>query len=231
MDYSLTPQQMTEIQEWLNGRASAPAETLRAYFRLGEAIRSKLMADTAAATNKVHHLETRLERYRRQDEQDALEGNFESLGIDTITIAKAVLWKAYEKHLPVENKTRFRLLVFSVYCAWLGSQQQRVTLEHPQAQVSYGPVLATMLDEKKVRYNEIPANTEYKSVASMNPGLAATIENCVVKYCSCSLQALKEHFMGKGTPFSKSAAECAKTGKGTIEMSDKDIYLWKKTHA
>ena len=231
MDFKLDASQMQNIQNWLDGQGPVSSDDLQAYFRLGEAIRRKLLSDMQGAVSKARRLEERLERYRNKDEQEAIDGNFDCLGLDTIELAKAVLWSAAKQNLHIESKTRFRLLVYAAYCAWLGSERQRITIDHPIAQTAYGPVLPKMLDEKKVTFNMTPSNECYRRIAELEPGLARTIDNTINKYLSYSLQDVKEIFMGKDTPFRKVAGECERTGKATAEIPDRDIYLWKKSHA
>lgn len=231
MDWTIEPSQMQAIQTWLDGGTQPPKETLEAYFRLGEAIRRKLLQDTITATSRANRLNERLESYRQREKQEALEGNFDCLGIDTIDLAKAVLYVSARQGFKIENKTRFRLLVYAVYCAWLGGKEpQRVTIEHPVAQPAYGPCLQSMLDEKKITYLTVTDGKEYRNIAELNPGLAATIKNVVKKYMSYSLQDVKTVLMGKNTPFKKIADKCLKEGVSKMEIPDKDIYLWKREH-
>lgn len=231
MDFTLTEQQILRIQNWMDGKAPAPTEELGAYFRLGEAIRRKLMTDATTAAAKAARLEERVERYRQRDNQLAEQGVFDCLGLDSVELAKAVLWSAYRQRLFVENKMKLRLVVYGVYCAWLGSARQRATIEHPVAQCAYGPTLPKMLNESRVDYRMTPTDECYRKICELEAGLAKTIDNCVSKYLSHSVKELEGYFSGKDTPFAKASAQAKKEGKSMMEIPDGDIWLWKQTHS
>lgn len=231
MDFTLSETQISKIQNWMDGKAPAPTEELEAYFRLGEAIRRRLLHESTAAVSKAARLEQRLERYREKADADAEQGVFDCLGLDSVELAKAVLWSARKQSLYMDCKTRFRLTVYGVYCTWLGSARQRITIEHPIAQCAYGPTLPKMLDEARVDYRMTPTDECYRKICEMEPGLAKTIDNTVSKYLSYGLKDVENYFKGKDTPFAKAAALAAREGKTVAEIPDRDIWLWKKTHS
>ena len=230
MDFTLEKTQIQRIQDWLDGKTAAPREELLAFFRLSEAVKRKLLNDAITQEAKASRAQAKLDRIKDKQDGKILAGEFDCLGLDTITLAWAVLWSAFKQGLQVKNKTTFRLLVYAVYCTWLGSTRQRATVEKPAAQPVYGPVLLSMLNERKVSFTAKPTPKEYTEIQTLSPGLAKTIDNTVRKYLSLPLGDVKEYFMGEGSPYQKMEKECELQHKA-LPIPDSDIYLWKQSHA
>lgn len=167
-------------------------------------------------------LQRHLDRLSAREESAVETGEaFVELGLDSVELANALIALLKEKKTYQLTKDKVELIMFEIYASWLASKKERITVEHPQA-TPYGPRFWRAYS--KMDFNS--GDEAVKRLSDRNPGLAVMVRNAANKYYDYSLSDL-ERYLKKSEPYKK--ASPAPGGKWNTELSDTDIYRWKKS--
>lgn len=237
MDYSLNNEEMQAIQNWLDGETEADAQVIdlaSRLFRLSDAVRTRLVADSRKTASRYASARKKLERLENARESHRLQGDFEEYGYDSWQILKIIFYCADRNGLKLSSRRAIAIL-YLLYSSVLAKEGKRLTVEHPVANIN-GPQFwgaANALSKNGIRTQEYAQ--DYRILASANPGLAEHINNAVKLYGKyyeprdakddpvCSM-------LIKSAPYRKASRE-NNCGKWNGLIKDEEIYDWKKNTA
>lgn len=196
----------------------APSKLSALFF----AFQKRLSETNSELRRENARLHKRLSFLEARRENDAVEGNFGDLNLDSVDVARAVLalcsLKGYEMTWP-----KLMAMVFDTYAVWLVSHHQRLFLEAPKAQES-GPWFWRVA--KNVNTFRGWQNTDViDRLASVNPGVVAVIRNVVDKYGALSEKTVCDWL--RRSPVYRESHKDNNQGKWNKEMADSSIYAWK----
>ncbi len=224
MDYTLTQSALQEVQDFLDGKKSYTEAKLSvdATFRLADALRRRLCDELTKKSSSLTRAEHRLDRIDSRKEAEIKAGKFTELGFTALDVAKCILYAAGQ--MP---KDRLILIITAVYFTWLAEKNERVTFEHPVAWPK-GPMFIKVFQTIEKENLSTEAVTEgWKSLASKNPGLAATIRNTALKYKDVDLKNLRSFFTQPDSPWYTASVRNGGPSKWNTELNDLEIWSWK----
>lgn len=224
--YDMTSQELEDILKFVNEEdASFPdAETSTKFQNLFFAYQKKALGRLNEAEKKAERLEKRLQRFIQKEEEAAVNGSFECIDIDSMTIAKGLLYKLKTFNTYGLTKYKVIYIMYLMYASWLASHRQRLFIEHPVA-TEWGPHLWRVA--KNLDIQKDGTADDWKALAKESPAVAAFTEESAKKRCLLSSDELQRHL--KQTAPYKNALPGRNAGKWNKEISDADIYTWKKS--
>lgn len=224
-----TTQQLEQLIRFAeDDRLPLDMESLHALNSLYQAVQAGLAKRMEGLTKRNAMLQERLERNRERKEQILVEEGFPEThpGLDSVDVATGLLYQLQQLQTYKLNKNKVILILYEMYCTWLAEKKERLFSEHPVA-TEYGPQFWRVYK----RTNTI-VQVEYKDwkkLCELNSGVAAFCRNAAEKYYDYNNTTLEEKFK-KSMPY-KNATKDKNDGKWNKEISDNDIYNWKKPNA
>lgn len=231
MDYRISNEDLDIIQRWMDGERDGDAgnitEPAKRLFRLSDALRNALLADRQALHQQNTRLSRRAARLTERQENAALAGEFHDEGLDSADILRVILLKAGQNSMRITIERAVHIL-YLIYASRLVSEHTRITIEHPVANVR-GPQFWRAFHAVRGKFEYAAAKEASERIAKEDPGLLVHIDNAVKKYGTypCSENDTIERFLKGSEPYKK-AHKDLNGGKWNKEISDADIYAWRK---
>lgn len=223
--YEITPEALRSILGYLNDKNSPKPEdeSLKLWFNLSHALEARLIADFRDARAELATKRRALDRVQRRKERIVEEEEFSELGVDIFDICQALRYCLAEKHVSL-SRMKIMYILYDVYAAWLSSHSQRICLDHP-VMTQYGPIFGRAY--KRLKGNPPDARKEdLDALKGRSPGLAVLVERAAAKYYDQD-ETVMRNWLLKSRPCRNAKPQL--TGeKWGRELSDKDIYHWKK---
>lgn len=222
--YTLTQQQLEELIRFASDdREPASIEAIEALNGLHAAVQRNTLRHLEGARKRNAMLTERLEKYKER-KQEALEaGEFKETDIDSADVATALLYQLQQYPTYKLNKYKLNAILYEMYASWLYSHQERLFLEHPVA-TEFGPRFWRVYSRVDTNIR-VPYST-WKIFAEKHPDLAAFIKNTAKKYFDYAESTLNRLFTSSKAY--KNAHKDNNGGKWNKEITDADIYAWKK---
>lgn len=223
MFYDFTPEELRDIQNFVENNESISSETIDRFMALSFATMKKVRERLYSAKEENFRLKRRIDRYEKKEKGDGRTAPaFSETGCDSADIAEALIFCLRELKTYQLSKPKVMLILYEMYASWLASKRQRLFVEHPVAN-EWGPQFWRAYKRTDPKTN-VP-RAAFNKVASQNPGVAAFIRNAAAKYYDYSLSDLKNLFVNS-EPY-RNALPSTNGGKWGKEITDSDIYLWK----
>lgn len=168
-------------------------------------------------------LQERMDKIKERTSEKIEAGVFEETNRDSYAVARALLYQLQQLRTYKLSKYKVNAILYEMYASWLYSKRVRLFQEHPVA-AEWGPMLWHAV--KKLNVSEVVSQKEWAAFASENPAVAAFCKNAAQKYYDIAESTLTDTF--KATVAYKNASAEKNGGKWSAEITDKDIYAWKK---
>lgn len=224
MRYEITPEEFKQLLAFADDERNLVDQDLLVRFCAMHAdIERHMLKAYAGARKRNTYLQERVDRMKEKREDRILAGEFAETGLDSFEVAQALLYQLQQVRTYKLTKGKLILILYEMYASWLASKQECLFLEKPVA-TEYGPQFWRVW--KRINVSSQVPYADYKNLATKNPGVAAFCQNAAKKYYDYSDDTLKKQFM-KSKPY-KNASKENNGGKWNKEISDTDIYAWKK---
>lgn len=224
--YDITSEQLEEITRFVNDEQDTLPGTAAtsALQNLFFAYQKKLAGRLNETIRKADRLEKRLNLLENKREEQAVLGNFECIDIDSVIIAKGLLYKL--KGLNGYNLTKYKVIyiMYLMYASWLASHRQRLFIEHPVA-TEWGPHLWRVA--KNIDIKTDGTIEDWRKLTQESPAVAAFTEESAKKRYLLSPDELRRLLVATA-PYTNALPE-KNGGKWNKEITDADIYAWKKS--
>lgn len=224
IDLRLTAEDVLKLQEYIDGTNDAviAEDVVDRFFRMGEALRRKMLSDARQYRSRSERLGNTVERIRSKEKDDAAAGKFNDLGFTSVEIARALTWCLTETGV-YTSAYKKQYILYEIYASWLNSHRERICIEHPEA-VEWGPWFWSV--SKNMEKGPACTKDDWDAVHARNAGLAVMIRNAARKYAATSERDIKDYLV-RSKPYRMSTKE-HNGGKWNKEIPDKEIYLWKE---
>lgn len=225
MFYEIKPEELTQIEEFANEqRPDISNDALTNFNNLYWALQRQLGKKMKALESKNASLQNRLERLKNKEEKKASEGAFLERDVDSVDVARVILFYLQNTMKNV-NRSKVNAILYEMYSTWLAQNHERLFIEHPKA-TQYGPQFWRAYNHtdinKLVRYDDI------KDFAEKNTDIMAFAKNTTNKYRDVPVKTMNARFINS-IAFKNATPDEKKGEKWTKELSDADIYKWKKS--
>lgn len=222
--YNLTSAQLAELTQFASDeRAEISKESIEALTSLYNAVQRNIVKNWTGTRKRNAMLTERLEKYNER-KKDAIEaGEFTDTGLDSLDVAKALLYQLQQRQTYKLSIYKLIAILYEMYASWLYSKKQRLFIEHPVA-TEFGPRFWRVYN--KVNVNERIYLSSWKLFAQNNPGIASFCENAAQKYYDYAEGDLNRMYISSKAY--KNAHKDNNNGKWNKEITDVDIYAWKK---
>lgn len=168
-------------------------------------------------------LEKKLQGKEKVMENELLQDDLPELAFDSVDVACAILYFLQGKGSKI-TKTKLICILYEVYAAWLVSHRERLFIEHPVA-YEHGPWFWRVSTKIRNVYTPVPKSIVDK-IFNENSGVGVLIQRAAEKYHDYSEAELTAYLL-KSKPY-RNAAKDKNNGKWNKEISDADIYYWKR---
>lgn len=221
--YDLSNEELQEILRFVNeeGAAMPSPDTVSRFQNIAFAFQGKCIKQVGALRQDNERLRRRLDRYTRTEQQAIEAGEFAEAGLDSVVVARALLYCLQQMKAYKLTKTKLVLIVYGMYASWLASKKTRLFVEHPVA-TEWGPQFWRVY--KRVDTRERMTSDDWKALTELSPAVAAFTKNSAIKYADYSEEDIRKLYL-KSQPYKKAKAE-QNDGKWNKEINDTDIYLW-----
>lgn len=222
MRVNVSTQDFEQIKDYLEGaEITISREQVANFFSMADELRSRMLKNLGTAKNEVSRLNRRLERYADQENKKIEEGNFDELGLDSVDIARALLYVMKSRKVYISHR-KLQYALFIVYANWLATHRQKICIESPKAQ-EWGPWFWRVANN--VKEKNVTLSTDFDNLMKINPGLG-----CLVKYVGEKYSDMNEDdiakYLKKSEPYVKADAS-RNNGKWGAVLDDTLIYRWK----
>ena len=246
MQYEFSEEDRLSVLKFLNeGDASVlDGDSVNRLFTIHDAINRKLISSFRSARRENAQLSRRMSRFEKKEDQICMEGEFYCRGVDSVTVALAVLY-CYQHECarrgisPFLSMDKLGYLVFEVYAYCLASFRERLTLDVPQfygytrksdgRRICVGPCffrVRNRLEETLKRgYQATPDN--YNALAEVDKDAAGVCWGVARKYADIQDSLILRSYQGS-EPY-RDAHPDNNAGKFSREYSDALVYAWKKS--
>lgn len=178
-----------------------------------------ILESSGIAPEQIPSIKVELESVQEEVVHDNGTGLLNDTGIDSLTLAKAVLHKVRSDRYQV-TKSKIILISYVIYGVWLAEKHERVVHEHPQAW-KYGPVFPRIYTKLDL---DCDYKAEYDSILYSMPDLAGLVRH----YSAClgpqSAAAISAVHTASGTPWKR--CSISSRGKWGVAMDDGEIERW-----
>ena len=224
--FDITKEEMAAISRYIDSgeRSDELDSAIGKIFYAEGQIRSRLLREADSLRGRLGRTSAKLERIEDAKKEAVLQGEFGETGLDSVDVAKCLLYYLQGKDSYGLTKSKLMCILFEVYASWLYSKKERIFIEHPVC-TEYGPQFWRVY--KRINSVREPLGREcVDAVASANPGVAAMCRNAANKYYDYSEKQLQSFIIK--CPAYKAALPKNNGGKWNGEMSDRLIYSWKE---
>lgn len=190
-------------------------------YILASATGEKMREYNQTLQKKMLTMECKLQKYQLKETR-LPEGTFKDSDLDSVDVAMGLIYCLQQKSTYRLTKTKVTMILYGMYCSWLGSKKERLFIEHPVA-TSWGPQFWRVYKRLDNLDKRLP-DSVYKTLAEKNPGIAVFCRNTANKYYDWKESTLKEHFLNS-EPYIHALPK--KNEKWNKEISDAEIYAWK----
>lgn len=220
----LTNAQLEELLAFADDdRKPVSLEAVEALYNLHTTVQKNLLRHLAGERKRNVLLREKLERQKERTQEKIEAGEFVETGLDSIKVAIALLYQLQQLRTYKLNKYKIQEILYEMYASWLESKNERLFIEHPVA-TEYGPRFWRVF--KKVETSVPVPYDIWAGFAEQNPGIAKFCKNAANKYYDYAEGTLNRMFMAS-KPY-KNADKNNNAGKWNKEISDAEIYAWKK---
>lgn len=225
MSIYITHDQLDGIIRFLEGDLrTLDLEAAAALNKLNNAVQGCILKELTGARKRNSMLQERLD-VRKEDREKRLESDdFQDSGLDSAEVAKALQYQLQQLKTYRLSAYKVNAILYEMYATWLFNKGERLFLEHPVAN-EYGPRFWHAL--KAVETAKIIPDAVWKLFAEKRPDVAAFCKNAARKYYDISDKTLIDSF--KKTKAFQNASPSYNNGKWNKEITDTDIYQWKKS--
>lgn len=225
MRYNITEDEFKQLLAFADDeRVKVDTDLLVRFSAMHADIERNMLKAYTGAKKRNAHLQERVDRMSERTHQSLLVGEFKETGLDSYEVAQALLYQLQQLQTYKLSKGKVILILYEMYASWLASKSERLFLERPVA-TEYGPQFWRVY--KRIASATSPvAYADWKTLAEKNAGVAEFCKNAARKYYDYTDDTLKNLFL-RSKPF-KNASKEHNNGKWNKEISDIDIYNWKK---
>lgn len=199
-------------------------DAVRRLNALQAAVERNVLRHLEGARKRNAMLQEKIDSIREKDRvRIKTEGYPETLPVlDSFEVAQGLLYQLQQLKTYKLSRTKVILILYEMYCTWLGKNKERLFDEHPVA-TEYGPQFWGVF--KRLNTGAPVPYSQWKSLCERNSGVAAFCKNAAAKYYDKNNSTLEETFK-KSAPY-KNASKENNFGKWNKEISDKNIFEWK----
>lgn len=226
MDWTLTPEETAAVAAYIDEgrRDEHTASALDKILYAEGQIRRRLAAENATLRHQLERARSKVERLETKREDALRKGDFAETGLDSLAVAKCLLYYLQQKDSWRLTRTKVLHILFLMYASWLAGHRERLFVEHPVAS-EYGPQFWRVF--KNMLSTTTPVDADVvRSMGESNAGVLRLCQNAAAKYCDYSEADLRS-FVSK-CPAYRNALPENNGGKWSGELSDYEIYQWKK---
>lgn len=224
MRQKLTPEGLEALINMAeDNKAPIDVDLISALEELHSALIRRMARSLESMTAKAKTLEERTERYKILLKGNPAEGEFTETGLDSADVADALLYQLQTLRTYKLSRAKVIHILYEMYASWLASKGERLFIEHPVA-TEYGPMFWRVY--KRLDTRKQVSQDRWESLCASNPGVAAFCRNAARKYYDYSDGDLNKIHM-KSRPY-KNASKEKNGGKWNKEISDNEIYAWKR---
>ena len=243
MKITLTPQNLEDLVAFAEGSGeSVSEEVLTEFLSLSYGLSKRLAADARIARREAERLRKKMERFEGRQQELRLNREFEHMGLDSVTLAKALLFCIQQLDRKLMRSShvtmqKLMILLYDVYANSLARYDLRPTIQGPQAYgytdrttnktVEMGPWFWRVADAlRETVRNQTPVDAEaLEAVKKRSEDLAGM---CWAVAKSRSTYTDKELFrwIKASAPY-RDAHKDNNGGKWGKEYDDYLIYVWK----
>lgn len=244
MKYEFTEQDRLKILRLINEGDTSVVDDdcINRFFAMYAAVSKAAVAEARARNREITRLSAKLRRHEATEERLCLEGEFQGRGLDSVTVARALLYciqqySAYNPGVKISMQ-KLQILLYDVYANYLAVYRTRLTVEGPKSSgyedkatgriVELGPCFWRV---KNALGDVIRAQTrmtadDFKALENADPDAAGI----------CIGVARKRHseedrnlflWIKNSEPF-RDADRSNNGGKFGRDYSDALVYRWKK---
>lgn len=222
--YSLTTDDLKKIVDYVEKGDESVLETdaLSTFISLNAALVKRMSTSIAGKNRNIAMLERRFERIQKRSDAEIAIGNFPEAQRDSADVAHMLIYHL-QMHDAILTKNKVIHILYLMYASWLYNKKERLFLEHPCA-TEWGPQFWRVYGRIDVKFRM--SNEQYAQLAKADPAAAAFCKNAAQKYHDYPETDLKFH-LKKSKPYLNALPE-TNYGKWNKEISDTDIFNWKK---
>lgn len=221
----LTPEQLAKLIRFADDDREAPdIEAIEALNVLHETVQRNALRHLSGALKRNARLSDRLERYQEKRRAEYATGEFQNVELDSVTVAKALLYQLQQRMSYGITTKRFQAILFRIYATWLYKNKERLFDEQPKAQ-EYGAVFFRVKNNLQLSYRAVYA--DYKALCEADPDRAAFVKSSAEYYANKTEDEILSPIL-KGSAY-KNASKEHNDGKWSKTLSDADIYAWRET--
>lgn len=224
MCVNLTQQQLESLIRFAADDKTVPdLAAIEALSDLHHRVQTNVIKHLTGAWKRNSMLQEQMTRIRERENEHAEQGVFEETDRDSFLVARALLYQLQQLKTYKLTKTKVNAILYEMYASWLYSKKARLFTEHPVA-AEWGPMMWHAV--KKLEPGDQVSPQEWLDFASRYPAVAAFCKNAAQKYYDIDCSTLYDGF--KSTAAYKKASAENNGDKWGTEISDADIYAWKK---
>lgn len=225
-EFNLTPEQMAAITDYVNDGVRGE-HTDAAIWVVQNAfgrICTRMKSETAQQARVITRLRSRIAAHDEKERARVLEGDFGETGLDSVDVAKVLLYHLQQLTTWQLGKDKMMLILFEMYASWLHSKRERLFVEGFVAQEK-GPWLWRVA--KRIERADIPVHYEQvRALAERNPGVAAFCQRAAQKYYDYGEKQIRDYVLK--CPAYRKAAPKEEGAKWNATLDDREIFFWKE---
>ena len=222
--YNLSQQQLEELIRFASDdHTPASIEAIEALNALHAAVQRNTLKHLEGARKRNAMLSERLEKVKERKQEAIEAGEFKETGVDSADVATALLYQLQQRKTYKLTKYKLIAILYEMYASWLYSKKERLFLEHPVA-TEFGPRFWRIYS--RVDTNKVVPYSAWKNFAEQYPDIAAFCKNAAEKYYDYAEGTLNHMFTSSKAY--KNAHKDNNGGKWNKEITDADIFAWKK---
>lgn len=223
--YILSPEELKGILDFVNNENNDVVSTdaPQRFMNIAAAFNAKMYKMMLHERNRAVRSERTVERMKTRLSKQSEAGDFVELKLDSIDLAKCIIYLLQEKEAYYTRNT-VQYILFEAYATWLSEHSERLTSERPVAQ-EWGPHF-WRVSNKLGKMSAKAGYDDWTRITSQNPGVAAFLRNVVGKYYDWKEADLK-NMMKESVPY-KNAARKGDDDKWGHPIKDADIFAWNK---
>ena len=225
MRYTITPEQLNHLIEFAeDDRAEIDFDAIEALNYLHQAVQRHAMKRLSGAMKRNEMLNDRLSRIQEKNRQKYLKGDFGDTEIDSVTVAKALLYQLQQQDIHGLTQGKFLAMLFRMYATWLYKQKERLFSEQPLAR-EFGPQFYRVCEH--VNITSRMQYKDYKALAELDPARAAFCKRYAEKHYADSYGELHDPII-RSQAYQNATRE-RNNGKWNKPLADADIFLWRES--